>query len=530
MKYGRLLKPCSLTPRTIRNGRLQEICSFEILGRKHHDHRSENISSQAAGSREEGRRIISVIMKDSLTSSIPIEGDETIIEGNTSEADGLQTNPSGKGSHASDNESIASVASELSEMEPFPQYLPKIERLLSDIGLFGFSVEVLQHGYSFQNCVYALKSSRDDKEQYVLRIPVCSDLWETDEKCVAIENDVTILAFLIDKLPVPRVKAYSTTKENALNAPFTVQTRLPGRSLDQIYGELDHKDKLEIADRFVELLARLESVTFATAGTLTTSSPLPAAMSDSFPTAAPLVAIFDEGDADFLNEPKVSKDRAGPDVKSFLVSHLYGWIQKEIKDEGQQESLTLPSLRQLLVIIDEMDLQKAFRDGPYPVVLHHWDLEARNIMIEKSNGTWRICGVIDWDDALALPRPLARRPPAWIWDFDPEGFTGYLDNDHHPNDHLSDENLALKSHFDAKAAAALPSYIEDAYGRGRWLRRIWTFARSGADNMWYIDLIKQLPKDWAARPRPTVPQPEKPEGHWKKSLRWISQLAQTSRL
>ena len=397
-----------------------EICSFEASHlsfrirtseRKHQDRRSEYKAFQAAGQREERRILISVITKDSQTSSVPDRVDETAMEENILEANDLRTDLSGKGPYAFDNESIASVASDVSEMEPFPHYLPKIERLLFDIGLLGFSVEVLQHGYSFQNCVYALRSSKDDKEQYVLRVPVSPDFRETDEKCVAIENGVIILGFLGDKLPVPRVKAYSATKDNALNAPFTVQTRLSGRSLDQIYGDLDHKDKLEIVDRVVELLARLESVTFATAGTLTASSPLPATISDFSLTAAPSVAVFDEGDTDFVKEPKVLQDRAGPDVKSFLVSHLSGWIQKEINDQGEQGSLTLPSLRQLLLIIDEMDLQKAFKDGPYPVVLHHWDLEARNIMVDKSSGTWRICGIIDWDDALALPRPLARKPP-----------------------------------------------------------------------------------------------------------------------
>lgn len=437
-----------------------------------------------------------------------------------------QIRVSTKAADTSDNESITSVTSDLSEMEPFPEYLPKIEQLVCDIGLAGFSIEALQHGYSFQNCVYALKSLKDDKEQYILRVPVCPDLRETDQKCVAVENDVAILGFLVDKLPVPRVTAYSATKENPLNAPFTVQTRLAGQSLDQIYGGLKHEDKLEIVDRFVELLGKLESVTFATAGTLTASSPLPTAMRDSFPAAAPVATIFNSGDAEFVRQPKVLEDRTGSDLKSFLVSHLDGWIQKELKDEGEEESFTLPSLRQLLEIIDELDYEKAFKDGPYPVILHHWDLEARNIMVEKRSGRWKISGVIDWDDALALPRPLARKPPAWIWDFDPDGFTGYLDNDHHPNADLSDENRALKSHFDATAAAALPAYLEDAYGRGRWLRRIWTFARSGADDMWYIELIKQLPRDWATRPKPVVPQPEKPNGLWEKWLHWVLHRAQ----
>ena len=430
-------------------------------------------------------------------------------------ADGLQSNLSAKGSNVSDNGSIASMASDISEMEPFTEYLPKIDQLLGDIGIVGFSVEALQHGYSFQNCVYALSSPKADNEQYILRIPVCPDFQETNGRCIAIENEVALLGFLGDKLPVPRVKAYSATKENALDAPFTVQTRLPGQSLDQIYDDLDHKDKLGIVDQFVEVLAKLELVTFAKAGTLTTSSPLPAAMSDVPRIADPSVTVFNEGDAEFMEDPQVLLDRAGPDIKSFLVSHLNGWIQKELKDEGEEESLTLADLRHLLAIVEEMDNEKAFKDGPYPVVLHHWDLEARNIMVERSEDSWRICGIIDWDDALALARPLARRPPAWIWDSDNEGFTGYLDNDHHPNDNLSDESLALKLHFDAAAAAVLPNYLEDAYGRGRWLRRIWTFARSGADNMWYIELIKQLPKDWAARPKQIVSQPEQPANFWK---------------
>ena len=468
--------------------------------------------------------------KVSLTSSISVDGSGSILETTNLKADGLQSNLSDKGSSVSDNESIASMVSDVSEMEPFTEYLPNIERLLCDIGITGFSVEALQHGYSFQNCVYALNSSENDNEQYILRIPVCPDFQETDGRCIAIENEVTLLGFLGDKLPVPRVKAYSATKENALNAPFTVQTRLPGQSLDEVYADLDHKDKLGIVDQFVEVLAKLELVTFAKAGTLTTSSPLPAAMNDVPHTADPSVTVFNEGDAEFVDGPQVLLDRAGPDVKSFLVSHLNGWIQKELKDEGEEESLTLADLRQLLAIIEEMDNEKAFKDAPYPVVLYHWDLEARNIMVEKSKDAWRICGIIDWDDALALARPLARRPPAWIWDFDREGFTGYLDNDHHPNDDLSDESLALKSHFDAAAAAVLPNYLEDAYGRGRWLRRIWTFARSGADNMWYIELIKQLPKDWAARPKPIVSQPGQLASFWKRSLHWIGHLTRAFRL
>ncbi|KAL9001739.1 MAG: hypothetical protein Q9180_010011 [Flavoplaca navasiana] len=144
-------------------------------------------------------------------------------------------------------------------------------------------------------------------------------------------------------------------------------------------------------------------------------------------------------------------------------------------------------------------------------------------MVSKTaDTTWKITGIIDWDSALALPRPLARRAPDWIWDFNSEGFTGYLNNDHHqkPDSELSAENSALKEYFDIKASAMLDGYADDTYGNGRWLRRIWTFARSGVDSIWYIDLVKELETDWTARPE-LAPSPTVSRTWREKVLRWV---------
>ncbi|KAI4200272.1 MAG: hypothetical protein LQ350_004020 [Teloschistes chrysophthalmus] len=67
-----------------------------------------------------------------------------------------------------DRESIASEDFDDSVMEPFDDYKPKIQCLLNDIGLPDCEAEVIQHGYQYQNCVYALKSPRTTDEQYVL--------------------------------------------------------------------------------------------------------------------------------------------------------------------------------------------------------------------------------------------------------------------------------------------------------------------------------------------------------------------------
>ncbi|KAI4243831.1 MAG: hypothetical protein L6R42_010618 [Xanthoria sp. 1 TBL-2021] len=152
-------------------------------------------------------------------------------------------------------------------------------------------------------------------------------------------------------------------------------------------------------------------------------------------------------------------------------------------------------------ILDTLDIEGAFHQ-PQPIVLHHWDLEPRNVMVTPTSTGYEITGLIDWDDALALPRTLARRAPDWIWDFEKEGFTGYLDTDSHPkaDSDLSQDNVALKNHFDQKAKLVLgDQYLQDAYGTGRLLRRIWTLVREGAFSMWYHTLAIELTKEWEER-------------------------------
>ncbi|KAL8723568.1 MAG: hypothetical protein Q9181_007261, partial [Wetmoreana brouardii] len=389
------------------------------------------------------------------------------------------------GGRQSDGESVASGESDGSVMEPFDEYKAKIEQLLDSIGLKDFSIDVIQRGYSFMNCVYALTSS-DGIDQYILRVAINGCMRDSDGRHETLENDVVVLGYLEDKLPVPHIKAYSLTADNVLGAAYTVQTRILGQSLDTMWATLDYTDKYAIVDEFLDLLVRLESVQFATAGTLAISAPLPAQSNDFSTTELPIVSPFDVHATKPSSDHQPNTEPVGPNLKLLLTSHLEKWIQEEI-DRGQH-----------------MQDEGGFKDQPFPIVLHHWDLEPRNLMVSKASGTWKICGVIDWDDAVALPTPLARIPPRWIWHFpdeEPDLEDGWLNDDQYKDPELSDENGALKAYFDTKVEAVLPGYTEDAYGRGRWLRRIWHFAKEGAYRQWQWPFLDQLPIDWAARPR-----------------------------
>ncbi|KAL8684609.1 MAG: hypothetical protein Q9224_006240, partial [Gallowayella concinna] len=279
-------------------------------------------------------------------------------------------------------------------------------------------------------------------------------------------------------------------------------TRLPGQSLDEIYNDLDHHSKLAIIDQFINLLAKMESIEFPKAGTFTAPSSLPVS-TKNHSTRTPLtITFFNKGDEEFVKDPQTATDRSGSNLEAFLISHINGWMEKERKNTAEYNdggSLSLPLFQQLLCILSTLNRSGTFKADPSPIVLHHWDLEPRNIIVNPapSGPGYTITGVIDWDNALSLPRALARRPADWIWDHNCKGFTGYLDTDHHPATDLSAESLALKAYFDAQAAATLGGdYLEDAYGSGRWLRRIWTFARGGVYSIWLLDLIRLLVEDW----------------------------------
>jgi hypothetical protein len=93
---------------------------------------------------------------------------------------------------------------------------------------------------------------------------------------------------------------------------------------------------------------------------------------------------------------------------------------------------------------------------------------------------WVISGVIDWDDALSVPLVLARTPPTWLWFDEGERTLSWSGNrDTMPERDLTNDELLIKAHFDQIMARRCPTYLEDAYHRGVWIRALARFALYG---------------------------------------------------
>ena len=129
-----------------------------------------------------------------------------------------------------DQDSIASNNADESTMEPFDDYKHKIEQLLATIGLHEFSIEPIQHGLNFNNCVYALNSLTDTTKNCILRVSINEEISDSDGKHVTLDDDNAVLNFLKHKLPVPQVINYSATTDNVLEAAYTIQTKIPGET------------------------------------------------------------------------------------------------------------------------------------------------------------------------------------------------------------------------------------------------------------------------------------------------------------
>ena len=383
------------------------------------------------------------------------------------------------------------------EMEPFPIYKSKIEKLLTTIDLDGCSIEAIQHGKNYMNCVYGLtptsraKPSNDDvnKQEFILRVPTRRGFELIGNVCQKIENDVALLEYLSKNLlPVPRVKASSAMTNNVLKAPYIIQTRMAGTSLKDVYTDLRYDQKRDIMHQFVDVLSLLESIQFETAGTF--EAPRLQESSDFVTAQEPLqVKSFIKGGEGF-------------DLRALLSSYINNRAHKDLRDD----QFTIDIFKLMSEMVDTLDQEDVFADTDYPIVLNHTDLEPRNIMVSNSNpeGKWKISGIVDWDDALAVPRPLARIAPAWIWDFDAKRPTGYLNADHHPisDENLSEDGKTLKKEFAVVAGKKLgEKYLKDAYRDARWLRLIWHFVLGGVHDKEGLPRMRKMKQDWAMRPR-----------------------------
>jgi aminoglycoside phosphotransferase (APT) family kinase protein len=296
--------------------------------------------------------------------------------------------------------------------EPFETFRAKVKALAPHVG-----------AKFFEDIVPASTA-----QKVVFRVPRLAQ--DGDSPNEDIRTQFSILETLNNMgIQAPRVLAYDCTSDNAIEMPFSLQTRLEGQGLDLVYQSLTIAERLGIASELVRILVAIENVKFQNPDRLCCSAEVSARktvedVDNSVLSNYLLVQGFGVG---IGSSKSKTNTRTTSSLQELLSTQLDAWLQRELSDGWA--SFVADMFRRLKEIYTEMEELGFFQERASlnPNVLYHWDLEPRNIIVKRrTTGCsseisephhWEITGVLDWDDALSVPSILARKPPVWLWDF-----------------------------------------------------------------------------------------------------------------
>jgi aminoglycoside phosphotransferase (APT) family kinase protein len=380
--------------------------------------------------------------------------------------------------------SSSSVISESStleyEQESFETFRVKVVQLCIEVGL-GAPAEVERMAGGSFNRVIGVKFSSPSLSRYIIRIPRMT-LDETEAH--SIKDQVAVLLFLSAHLPVAKVAAYDCTTLNAIKSQFMIQERLPGQSIEAVYDDLTLEERLQVSSGVADLVRRIDSVILPRFGRLVERIP----MSD---VSHQVLQCACDGKIDvtaFRLDPSTDMPTTNADN---LLSLLRELCEVRSEEDGEDEELQgyWQKIQQMITEMEHSNIISKRREKPR---LWHWDLSKQNILVDKVAGVWSVTGILDWDDAMSIPGVIGRKPPIWLWR--PE--VRVEDADTTESGLLTDDQNLIKDRFDEVITASIPSFVDDAYGSGKWIRRVATFALYGFEYSQDWTRYKVLIEDW----------------------------------
>ncbi|CAG8949097.1 hypothetical protein HYFRA_00002226 [Hymenoscyphus fraxineus] len=380
--------------------------------------------------------------------------------------------------------------------ESFDTFKEKVSQLCKDIG-YGEPTSIERMCGGSYHRVIGLHFASRAQQDFVLRIPrePRDNTHETSD-----EISIMIFASQLKFLRAPIVCAYDCTTNNAIGCQYVLQERLPGKPLEDVYYELSLAEKLQITNLVAELVANLETVVFDRPGRLIGNRSIPE-VSSVPPANESTISITGFRDTPLeleIDLPVLERQHLDK------LFHQIFQLRRNLDDYQKTEFMS-KHYDTLERIAREMHLAGLTRKSDIDNVLWLWDMSAGNILIRPVPGseqsqipTWEISGVLDWDEAKSVPLVLSRKPPAWLWVSDEDReFSCERDRDRKLGRDMTDDELLIKARFDQEMMKRSPSYVQDTYGRGLWLRRMSRFAINGWVQGECFHRLDKLSEEWA---------------------------------
>lgn len=243
-------------------------------------------------------------------------------------------------------------------------------------------------------------------------------------------SDIELIASIHDyihreldlKVNTPRVHHKNTGFDEPIGHPYLVLTRLPGQSLQEIWLELTHEERLAVARQVGELYLDLQSTTNTHCGLLKVpvdqyghsiqgNVQLEAFGQERNPLSDgndrdPVELVAD----DLVNADSLRKDSPGLSARDMAIltfarrKYYSKWSRRAWVQQYTDRAVDI-----LTTLTDESLSDET-------ICLWHRDMSAENILVERdADGEPKITGLLGWDGVGFAPRFMTCRAPQWLW-------------------------------------------------------------------------------------------------------------------
>ncbi|KAF2093466.1 hypothetical protein NA57DRAFT_48185 [Rhizodiscina lignyota] len=319
----------------------------------------------------------------------------------------------------------------------------------------------------------------EQSEEYVLRIPRFES--------APLEYEVADFVFAAKStgLPVPEVIAYDLTENNSLKTRYSIQRRIPGQSLYEVYPTLNPSQKTSVAKAMAQVITKLQSKVYSRFGRIDPTPVLAGTESDLkkvFRFEVPARQSWNAG----VDERIPSAPQA---VFELLLDLFERWKAYDISicpvDDCER-------LNKLIDMTKQMEELGMFKDQP--VAFCHLDLEPRNILVTVLNDTEVVIeGILDWDSAVFAPRFMACKVPFWLWRWDDEDDDTDERNANKP--FIDELDLEIKRTFEG---AIGQRFLYLAYPRKFQIaRKLFILATEGMRSTGALNEADELIEEWS---------------------------------
>ncbi|KAF2448988.1 hypothetical protein P171DRAFT_452634 [Karstenula rhodostoma CBS 690.94] len=210
-------------------------------------------------------------------------------------------------------------------------------------------------------------------------------------------------------IPVPKLVRFDASVDNLIGYEYMLLERIPGKSVDKIYDQLDDHAKRYLVSQLTDCLVQLQSHSWAHVGGLSLEDDkiVPGPVLDETFWQTPDLEMY-WGPGDTVQTLNI----AGP-YKSYTD---YGIACLQMYSQNIEKHPSLAPYHdlcpRLMALVERLQDDHAPIDG-MRYIFAHKDLHFANVMCDPVTAT--ITGILDWEFSGVVPAPSWNPSKAFLW-------------------------------------------------------------------------------------------------------------------